>query len=339
MTDDSRIDRILLGHGSGGILMHDLIEKTIASGLRNQQSRYDDAAVLNLKGGTIAYSTDSYVVNPIFFPGGNIGDLAVNGTVNDLAVMGAQPLYISLGFILEEGLELEKFNRILASIQQAAKYAGVQIVTGDTKVVNRGKADEIFINTSGIGVIEEGVNLSGSLVRPGDKVIISGPIGNHGIAVIAERNGIKLTPPIKSDTAALNQLTADMLSVTKNIHAMRDPTRGGVATTLKEIASASKVCIEIFENKLSVQKGVEAACGLLGFDPLYVANEGILLAFVAAENAGDVVNAMQKNTHGKGAAIIGDVRENPEGKVLLKTSIGGTRIIDMLSGEQLPRIC
>lgn len=339
MDNNSRIESILLGHGSGGTLMHELIKKTIASKLNLKQDRYDDSAVVDLKVGRIAFTTDSYVVEPLFFPGGNIGDLAINGTINDLAVMGARPLYISLGFILEEGFEFERFNEILLSIKKAAENAGVMIVTGDTKVVNRGKGDGIFINTSGIGIIEEGIDISGSNAKAGDKIIISGPIGNHGIAVIAERNGIKLDPPIKSDTAPLNLLTMDMLNASKNIHAMRDPTRGGVATTLKEIASASDVCIEIYEDKIPIEGGVRAACELLGFEPFYVANEGILVAFVPEKDAEKVLDVMRKNPLGKNAEIIGEVKENPKKMVLLKTSIGGTRIIDMLSGEQLPRIC
>lgn len=333
------VGRILLGHGSGGTLMHDLIQNTIASRLHLRQNRYDDSAILSLKNEKIAYTTDSYVVDPLFFPGGNIGDLAVNGTVNDLAVMGAKPLYLSLGFILEEGFEIEKFSRILNSVRAAAEQAGMRIVTGDTKVVNRGKADGMFINTSGIGIVEKGVDLSGSHAQPGDRVILSGPIGNHGIAVMAERNGIRLNPVIRSDTAALNTLTEGMLNASKNIHAMRDPTRGGLASTLKEIASASRVCVEIWEEAIPIEDGVRAACGLLGFDPLYVANEGILAAFVTREDAEDVLSVMKKNALAGQAAIIGEVKKEPEGRVLLKTSIGGTRIVEMLSGEQLPRIC
>lgn len=332
-------EHILLGHGSGGRLMHELIKKTIASMLNLKYDRFDDSAVVNLQGGRIAFTTDSYVVDPLFFPGGNIGDLAINGTINDLAVMGARPLYISLGFILEEGFEIEKFNEILLSIKKSSEISGVKIVTGDTKVVNRGKGDGIFINTSGIGIIEEGIDISGSNANVGDKVLISGSIGNHGIAVIADRNGIKLDPPIKSDTAPLNLLTMDVLKETKNIHAMRDPTRGGIATTLKEIALASDVCIEIYEDKIPIEDGVRAACEILGLEPFYVANEGILVAFVSEEDAENVLNTMKKNPLGKNAEIIGEVKENPKKIVLLKTSIGGTRIIDMLSGEQLPRIC
>lgn len=339
MNNGSKIERILLGHGSGGVLMHELIKKTIASVLDLKQERYDDSAIVDLKGKRIAFTTDSYVVEPLFFPGGNIGDLAINGTINDLAVMGARPLYISLGFIFEEGFEIEKLNKILLSVKKASEISGVKIVTGDTKVVNKGKADGIFINTSGIGIIEDEIDISGSNAKAGDKIIISGSIGNHGIAVIAERNGIRLDPPIKSDTAPLNLLTMDMLKATKDVHAMRDPTRGGIATTLKEIAMASDVCIEIYEERMPIEDGVRAACELLGFEPLHVANEGILVAFVPEGDAEKVLDVMRKNHFGKKAEIIGEVKEDPKGKVLLRTSIGGTRIIDMLSGEQLPRIC
>lgn len=339
MNNESRLKRILLGHGSGGVLMHDLIKRTIMSGLNLKQARYDDSAIIDINGERFAFTTDSYVVDPLFFPGGNIGDLAINGTVNDLAVMGARPLFISLSFILEEGFETDKFDTILSSIEKTARKSGVEIITGDTKVVNKGKGDGIFINTSGIGMIESGVEISGSNAKVGDKIIISGPIGNHGIAVIAERNGIKLEPPIKSDTAPLNLLTMDMLKATKNIHAMRDPTRGGIATTLKEIAVASDVCIEIYEDKIPIEDGIRAACELLGFEPFYVANEGILVAFVPEGDAERVLDVMRKNHLGKNAEIIGEVKENPKKMVLLKTSIGGTRIIDMLTGEQLPRIC
>ncbi|MEK6691420.1 MAG: hydrogenase expression/formation protein HypE [Nitrospirota bacterium] len=339
MNNESRLKRILLGHGSGGVLMHDLIKRTIMSGLNLKEARYDDSAIIDINGERFAFTTDSYVVDPLFFPGGNIGDLAINGTVNDLAVMGARPLFISLSFILEEGFETDKFDTILSSIEKTARKSGVEIITGDTKVVNKGKGDGIFINTSGIGMIESGVEISGSNAKVGDKIIISGPIGNHGIAVIAERNGIKLEPPIKSDTAPLNLLTMDMLKATKNIHAMRDPTRGGIATTLKEIAVASGVCIEIYEDKIPIEDGIRAACELLGFEPFYVANEGILVAFVPEGDAERVLDVMRKNHLGKNAEIIGEVKENPKKMVLLKTSIGGTRIIDMLTGEQLPRIC
>lgn len=339
MNNESRLKRILLGHGSGGVLMHDLIKRTIMSGLNLKQARYDDSAIIDINGERFAFTTDSYVVDPLFFPGGNIGDLAINGTVNDLAVMGARPLFISLSFILEEGFETDKFDTILSSIEKTARKSGVEIITGDTKVVNKGKGDGIFINTSGIGIIESGVEISGSNAKVGDKIIISGPIGNHGIAVIAERNGIKLEPPIRSDTAPLNLLTMDMLKATKNIHAMRDPTRGGIATTLKEIAVASDVCIEIYEDKIPIEDGIRAACELLGFEPFYVANEGILIAFVTKSDAENVLDVMRGNHLGKNAEIIGEVKENPKKMVLLKTSIGGTRIIDMLTGEQLPRIC
>jgi len=339
MNAESKIDRILLGHGSGGILMHNLIKKTIREGLNLRWERYDDSAIIDIGSKRLAFTTDSYVVEPLFFPGGNIGDLAINGTINDLAVMGARPLYISLGFIIEEGFEIERFKEILLSIERSARQTGVEIVTGDTKVVNRGKGDGIFINTSGIGIIEEGIDISGSNARVGDKIIISGPIGNHGIAIIAERNGIRLNPIIKSDTAPLHTLTGDMLNVSRGIHAMRDPTRGGLATSLKEIATASDVCIEIYEDKIPIDNGVRAACDILGFDPLYVANEGILIAVVSKKDAEGLLHVMKENHLGKRSAIIGEVKREPRKRVLLRTAIGGTRIVDMLSGEQLPRIC
>jgi hydrogenase expression/formation protein HypE len=289
--------------------------------------------------GRIALTTDSYVVSPIFFPGGDIGGLAVYGTVNDLSMVGASPLYMTAGFILEEGFPLEDLKRILSSMSDAAVKAGVKIVAGDTKVVNKGKGDGIFINTSGIGVIEERLDISPLRVMPGDKVILSGPIGNHGISIIGERNGLTFDPPILSDTAPLNSLVRDMLNTTKEIHAMRDPTRGGLATSLKEIAVDSGCCIVIEETSISVPPGVRGACELLGLDPLYVANEGILVALVSPEIAEPLVSIMRRHPLGKETRLIGEVKQAPAGMVLLKTTIGGTRIVEMLSGDQLPRIC
>ncbi|OGW39538.1 MAG: hydrogenase expression/formation protein HypE [Nitrospirae bacterium RBG_13_39_12] len=332
------MDKILLSHGSGGTMMHQLIKEYFVP--QFSLKSLDDSAVLEgINGGKIAFTTDSYVVSPIFFPGGNIGELAVNGTVNDLSMVGARPLYITAGLILEEGFSIEDLKTILSSMSAAAEYSGIKIVAGDTKVVDKGKADGIFINTSGIGIIEEGIDISPSKVTPGDKVILSGPIGNHGISIIAERNGISFNPPILSDTAPLNSLVNDMLKTTKEIHAMRDPTRGGLATSLKEIAIASRTCITIRENSIPVPEGVKGACELLGFDPLYVANEGILIAIVKADMAELLINTMKKHPLGGNACVIGDVKEDPSEMVLLKTSIGGTRIIEMLSGDQLPRIC
>lgn len=332
------IDRILLGHGSGGRMMYQLIREYFVPefGLK---SLNDSAVLEGINHGKIAFTTDSYVVSPIFFPGGNIGELAVYGTVNDLSMVGSRPLYITAGLILEEGFPLEDLKRILSSMSGAAEKSGVKIVAGDTKVVNKGKADGIFINTSGVGIIEDGVDISPTRIIPGDKVILSGPIGNHGISIIAERNGIRFNPPILSDTAPLNNLVGGMLKTTKEIHAMRDPTRGGLATTLKEIVIDSALCIVIEEESIPVPAGVRGACELLGFDPLYVANEGILVAIVKSDMAESLINTMKKHPFGKEARIIGDVRETPSGMVLMKTSIGGTRIVEMLSGDQLPRIC
>ena len=298
-----------------------------------------DSAVVSVPSTRLAYTTDSYVVTPLFFPGGNIGDLAVCGTVNDLAVAGAEPLFLTAGFIIEEGFPLADLKKIIASMTAAAKQAQVRIVAGDTKVVNKGKADGIFINTSGLGVLHEGTDIAAARIKAGDKVIISGEIGNHGVAIIAERNGLTFDPPVQTDSRPLNDLVRTMLDIAKDIHFMRDPTRGGLATTLKEAALESSLCIKIREDVLPIPPQVKGACGLLGLDPLYVANEGILIAILDSQNADTLVAAMKKHPFGRSAAIIGDVIEAPSGMVLLETSIGGSRIIDMLPGEQLPRIC
>jgi hydrogenase expression/formation protein HypE len=332
------MDRILLGHGSGGTMMHKLIREHFAP--RFEMKSLNDSAVLKgISNGKIALTTDSYVVSPIFFPGGNIGELAVYGTVNDLSMVGAKPLYITVGFILEEGFPLDDLKKVLSSMSAAAEKADVKIVAGDTKVVNKGKGDGIFINTSGIGIIKDRIDISPSRVKIGDKVILSGPIGNHGISIMGERNGLTFEPPVLSDTAPLNSLVRDMLKITKKVHAMRDPTRGGLATTLKEFATDSGYCIVIEEKLIPVPSGVKGACELLGLDPLYVANEGILVAIVSPDVTEKLVNAMKKHPLGKNTRAIGEVRKAPEGMVLLKTSIGGTRIVEMLSGDQLPRIC
>ncbi len=332
------MDRILLGHGSGGTMMHKLIREHFAP--RFEMKSLNDSAVLEgISHGKIALTTDSYVVSPIFFPGGNIGELAVYGTVNDLSMVGAKPLYITVGFILEEGFPLDDLKKVLSSMSDAAEKADVKIVAGDTKVVNKGKGDGIFINTSGIGIIKDRIDISPSRVKLGDKVILSGPIGNHGISIMGERNGLTFEPPVLSDTAPLNSLVRDMLKITKKVHAMRDPTRGGLATTLKEFATDSGYCIVIEEKLIPVPSGVKGACELLGLDPLYVANEGILVAIVSPDVTEKLVSAMRKHPLGKDTRVIGEVRKAPEGMVLLKTSIGGTRIVEMLSGDQLPRIC
>ncbi|MBE0427433.1 MAG: hydrogenase expression/formation protein HypE [Nitrospirae bacterium] len=332
------MERILLSHGSGGKLMYQLIRDYFAPEFE-MKSLNDSAVLEGLNKGNIALTTDSYVVSPIFFPGGNIGELSVYGTVNDLSMVGAMPLYITAGLILEEGFPIEELKKILSSMSKAAENAGVKIVAGDTKVVNKGKADGIFINTSGVGIIEDGVEVSPKKVKPGDKVILSGPVGNHGISIIAERNGISFNPPVLSDTAPLNGLVREILDNTREIHAMRDPTRGGVATTLKEIAIDSGYSIIIEEDYIPVPSGVKGACELLGLDPLYVANEGILIAIVDSDVAELVLKIMKGHTLGREACFIGEVKESPAGMVLLKTSIGGTRIVEMLSGDQLPRIC
>jgi hydrogenase expression/formation protein HypE len=331
------MDRILLGHGSGGKLMHELIREHFspAFGIKG----VGDSAVVSIPSGRLAYTTDSYVVTPLFFPGGNIGDLAVNGTVNDLAVSGAEPLFLTVGLIIEEGFLLADLDAVIASMAAAAKKAGVKIVAGDTKVVNKGKADGIFINTSGIGVLPGNRDISASRIKPGDKIIISGELGSHGVSVIAKRNGLAFDPPIVSDTRALNGLVNAMYEVTKEIRFMRDPTRGGLATTLKEAALESGQCIRIRESGLLAPDGVKGACSLLGLDPLYVANEGILVAVIEPSIADSVVAAMRMHEHGRHASIIGEVAKAPAGMVLIETSIGGSRIVDMLQGEQLPRIC
>ena len=333
-------DKILLGHGSGGKLSFSLIKKLFLSNFNNPYlERLDDSAVLNIEGLKLAYTTDSYTVDPLFFKGGNIGELAIYGTVNDLAMCGATPRYLSCSFIIEEGFSLSLLEKIVLSMKDASVIARVDIVTGDTKVVNRGAADKIFINTSGVGIVKEGVNISGSNARVGDVVMINGSIGSHGIAVLSEREGLKFETEIKSDTAPLSSLVADMLDISKDIHVLRDPTRGGLSTTLNEIAFSSKVDIEINEGDIPIQEEVRAACEILGYDPLYLANEGKLVAFVPSEIVLDMLKRMKKNKYGKESRIIGRVVKKSEGKVYLNTIIGGKRIIDMLTGEQLPRIC
>lgn len=332
-------DTILLAHGSGSRLSHELIEKNFLPPLANPLlAKLDDSAVFDLSG-RLAFTTDSYVVNPIFFPGGDIGKLAVCGTINDLAMSGAAPLYLSLSFIIEEGLTLGELNQIVASIKAAAEESGVKIITGDTKVVNRGSADKLFINTSGIGIIPEGVDISGANARPGDRIILSGTIGDHGIAVMSQREGLKFSVSVQSDCAPLNKLVSQMLETCSQIHCLRDPTRGGLATTLNEFARQSRVGIIIEEEKIPAHDGVRAACELLGFDPLYVANEGKLVAVVNSENAERVLAKMKQNPYGCNASIIGEVTEKHKGRVIMKTRMGASRIVDMLSGELLPRIC
>ena len=332
-------DRILLVHGSGGKLAHELVEKSFIKAFVNPfLAKMDDSAVFDLSG-QLAFTTDSHVVSPIFFPGGDIGRLAVCSTVNDLAMSGAKPLYLSLAFIIEEGFSHGELNQIVDSVQKAAEEAEVKVVTGDTKVVNRGSADKLFINTAGIGIIPEGVNISGSNATPGDKVILSGTIGDHGIAVLSKREGLSFSTQLESDLAPLGSLVAEMIAANFNIHCLRDPTRGGLATTLNELAQQSRVGIRIEEEKIPVREEVQAACEMLGLDPLYIANEGKLVAIVPAEDASEILKAMQGNRYGEKAAIIGEVRAKDPGRVVMKTSLGTSRIIDMLVGDPLPRIC
>ena len=332
-------ETILLAHGSGSKLSHDLIEKNLLPPLDNPLlAKLDDSAVFDLSG-RLAFTTDSYVVSPIFFPGGDIGKLAVCGTVNDLAMSGATPLYLSLSLIIEEGLSLNELKKVIGSIKAAAEEAEVKIITGDTKVVNRGSADKLFINTSGIGMVPQGIDISGANAQVGDKIILSGTIGDHGIAVMSQREGLKFSVPIQSDCAPLNELVSQMLEASSQIHCLRDPTRGGLATTLNEFAKQSGVGIRIEEEKIPVHDGVRAACELLGFDPLYVANEGKLVAVVDSQDADRILASMKRNPYGVDACIIGEVTEEHKGRVIMKTRLGASRIVDMLSGELLPRIC
>jgi hydrogenase expression/formation protein HypE len=332
-------EKILLAHGSGSRLSHDLISKVLAPAIMNPVlARMDDSAVLELSG-RLAFTTDSYVVNPIFFPGGDIGRLAICGTVNDLSMSGAKPLYISLALIIEEGLDMDDLRRVMQSVGEAAAEAGVQVVTGDTKVVDRGKADRLFINTAGIGLIEGAADISGANARPGDKIILSGGIGEHGMAVMSQREGLRFSLPVASDCAPLNHMVAGMMAAGSNIHSLRDPTRGGLASTLNEFARQSGVGIVIEEDKIPVHDGVRGCCELLGLDPLYIANEGKLVAAVAEGDAAAVLSAMLTNKYGRQAAVIGYVTDGHRGRVVMKTCIGSSRIVDMPVGEILPRIC
>ena len=332
--------QIVLGHGSGGKLSAQLIEQVFLPAFQNPLlDKLDDQAVFPVREGRLAFTTDSFVVTPIFFPGGDIGRLAVNGTVNDLAMSGARPLYLSAAFILEEGLALDDLRRVVASMSEAARDAGVQLVTGDTKVVNRGKGDKVFITTTGIGVIERPVSISADQARPGDTIILSGFIGDHGMAILSQRENLQFEGAIESDCAALHQLVADMLEVTTEVHCLRDATRGGVATVLNEIAARSRVGMLLRETEVPVRESVRGACEVLGLDPLYVANEGKLVAVVAADVAEAVVARMRQNPLGRDARVLGEVTDAHPGMVLMKTEVGGTRVLDTLFGEQLPRIC
>jgi len=330
---------VVLGHGSGGKLTAQLIRDLFLPAFDNPLlNRLDDQAVLDAGPARIALTTDSFVVTPLFFPGGDIGKLAVNGTINDIAMSGAVPLALSAAFILEEGFPMEELARVVASMAEAAKAAGVPIATGDTKVVPRGAADRMFVTTSGVGLAPEGAHISASNARAGDKILLSGTIGDHGMAVMAKREGLEFEGAIESDTAALHRLVAAMLAAGE-IHALRDPTRGGLAATLVEIAAASRIGVEAVASAIPVREPVRGACELLGLDPLFVANEGKLVAFVPAESAERVLAAMRCTVEGRDAVVIGEAVEGHKGMVLLKTEVGGTRIVDLPFGEQLPRIC
>ncbi len=333
-------ERITLAHGSGGKATHTLIEAVFLDAFRNPLlERMEDAACLTMNGGRIALTTDSYVVSPLFFPGGDIGDLAVNGTVNDLAVSGATPRYLSAGFILEEGFPVADLQRIVASMAAAAKAAGVQIVTGDTKVVQRGKADGCYINTAGVGVVPDGLDLGVDNAKPGDAVIVSGPIGDHGVTVMLARGELDIDTDLTSDTAAVNGLVADLLGAVTGVRAMRDATRGGVATILNEVAKAANVSVVVTEDDIPVRTEVRGASELLGIDPLYVACEGRIVVVVDGAQAEAALSVMRAHPLGEQAAIIGRIGDDPPGIVLLRTAFGGTRIVDMLVGDPLPRIC
>jgi hydrogenase expression/formation protein HypE len=333
-------DSILLAHGGGGRLSQKLIADIILPMFGNDYlNELHDGAIFDLNGSRFAFSTDSYVVSPIFFPGGNIGELAINGTVNDISMCGAKPLFISVGFIIEEGLPIEDFRKIVSSMSDAAAKAEVKIVTGDTKIVERGKCDKIFINTSGIGLVRNNINISPKNIQVNDAIILSGTIGGHGMAIMSVREGFDFESPIISDTAPLNDLVNEMLNVSHNIHVMRDPTRGGLASILNEICQSANLGIEIDETKIPVSEEVKAACEILGFDPLYVACEGRLVAFVSTDDSDKVLQTMRKHSLGINAEIIGRVTENNPGLVVMRTSVRSNRIIDMMSGEQLPRIC
>lgn len=333
-------DHVLLGHGSGGILSAQLVEKIYLPAFSNPAlDQLDDQAVLEMGPGRLAFTTDSFVVTPLFFPGGDIGRLAVNGTVNDLAMSGARPRYLSAAFIIEEGFPIADLRRVVLSMRKAAHEASVQIVTGDTKVVGRGKGDQIFVNTSGVGVVPEGIHLSASRAAPGDVILLSGSLADHGMAIMTLRESLGIESTIESDTAPLHELVAAMLTEFPGIHALRDPTRGGLATSLQEIAARADVGVEIEEGAILVRDEVRGACEILGFDPLYVANEGKLVAFVPPQGADAVLAAMRAHPLGRDAARIGVVTDTHKGMAVLRTRIGATRVLERPYGELLPRIC
>jgi hydrogenase expression/formation protein HypE len=331
--------KVLLAHGGGGKLTQQLIEKMFIPSFGNTLGPLHDGAVFEVGGARLAFSTDSYVVNPIFFPGGSIGELAVNGTVNDIAMCGARPLYLSAAFIIEEGLPMDDLWRVVVEMQRAAANAGVSLVTGDTKVVDRGKGDKLFVATSGVGIVPPGIRIDPTNARPGDDILINGPIAQHGIAIMSVREGLQFDASIRSDTAPLNGLVDAMLAASNGIHVLRDPTRGGVASVLNEIAGAAQIGMLIEEEKIPIDEAVRGACEILGLDPLYVANEGKLLAFVPPEATETVLAAMRAHPQGKDSRVIGKVVPEHPRTVVMSTRIGGGRVVDMLSGEQLPRIC
>jgi hydrogenase expression/formation protein HypE len=337
---DFKHGRVDMTHGSGGRAMAQLIEELFLAAFDNDWLRAaNDQACFAVQGGRMVMATDSHVVSPLFFPGGNIGCLSVHGTINDVAMSGAKPLYLSASFILEEGFPLADLKRIVDSMAHAAREAGVPVVTGDTKVVEQGKGDGVFITTTGVGVVPDGVNISGDRARPGDTILVSGTLGDHGVAIMAQRESLGFGTSIQSDTAALHDLVARMVAAVPDIHALRDPTRGGLATTLNEIARQSGVGMMLREEAIPVRQEVEAACELLGLDPLYVANEGKLICICAPEHADELLAAMRAHPLGANAAIIGAVHEDPHHFVQMETAFGGKRIVDWLTGEQLPRIC
>jgi hydrogenase expression/formation protein HypE len=327
-------------HGSGGRAMAQLIQQLFVAALDNEFLRQmNDQACFRSFNGRMVMSTDSHVVTPLFFPGGDIGSLSVHGTINDIVMSGARPCYLAASFILEEGFPLADLKRIVDSMAKASQAAQVPVITGDTKVVEKGSGDGVFITTTGVGMVPEGIHISGEKARPGDKILISGTLGDHGVAVMALRENLSFQTSIESDTAALHDLVANMIAKTPNIHVLRDPTRGGVATTLNEIALQSSVGMMLYENELPIREQVQAACEFLGLDPLYIANEGKLVAICAAEDAGDLLSAMRTHPLGNNAAIIGEVIEDTHCFVQMQTRFGGRRVVDWLNGEQLPRIC
>ncbi|RKZ49457.1 MAG: hydrogenase expression/formation protein HypE [Gammaproteobacteria bacterium] len=327
-------------HGSGGRAMAQLIEELFVKHLDNELLRQaNDQAAFDVPAGRMVMSTDGHVISPLFFPGGDIGSLSVHGTINDVAMSGAKPLYLSAGFILEEGFSLSELEKIVISMSEAATHAGVPVVTGDTKVVEKGKGDGIFITTTGVGIVPDGVNISGDRAEPGDAILVSGTMGDHGVAIMSSRENLEFETTIQSDSAALHTLIADMVAAVPDIHCLRDPTRGGLATTLNELAQQSDVGMKLYETLIPINPAVSAACELLGLDPLYVANEGKLICICKQQDSEKLLKVMQAHPLGKQSAIVGEVIEDDNGFVQMETSFGGSRVVDWLAGEQLPRIC